>query len=410
MLASPSMNQRPSTISKRAEKHTQGIFKVFVGGLPADATEDLLFAYFQKFGSIISCQTKKWKSDDTKCKGFALLTLNNKQTFEKIVQTPHLWSGRRIECKKAITNKKALMKYNKKTVAQKIFVTGLPVNTTDEALGEYFKQFGAIEMAYVVKNYLKRTRIGFVCYKNKRDKERVLAMPQHKLLGAKIYAMNYQTKHDLQKDCPSPGETAAESPYFGEGCPENEECPDFILPFSSSEGLAYEEYEQDTLENADNGWYWDQHGENWQECQAPVSSFSIVGGSLLEPQPIATYVSQELQEQKYGPDMDQSQSKWIPLSEARLRDSESVHFSYLKSQHPAVGWIKARKELEEEENYRFNKMSTSPQVATGKSVAHLRTSDALGDGVFKKKSVQQLQLSSQTSLAHASKNYRMFHK
>lgn len=190
---------KSSRQGRKKPTRSSSSFKVFVGGLPCEASEGQLLEYFRKYGPVEECKTKKWKADASKCKGFALLSIKDRQTYDRILQAPHSWAGRAIECKKAITDKRALMRHNQKIVALKVFITGLPVSTTDQDLLDYFKQFGPIEMAYVVKKSERKTRIGFVCFKQQKSKDQVLSTDNHRINGSKVYLMDYQTKSDLLK-------------------------------------------------------------------------------------------------------------------------------------------------------------------------------------------------------------------
>lgn len=175
--------------------------KIFVGGLSPEANDETLMKYFGQFGSILKCRGKKWKNDKNKCKGFAIVFVDDVATYERILSLNHKLLGRTIECKKAISNKSELMKHNQMVVNQKVFVTGLPLTTTDAELGEYFSAFGHVEMAYVVKRngVNKKSRIGFVSFSNLQDKEKVLAIKNHKLGDNRVFVNDYHTKNELTK-------------------------------------------------------------------------------------------------------------------------------------------------------------------------------------------------------------------
>lgn len=195
-------------------------YKVFVGGLPCDANDEQLKTYFERFGKVLTCKAKKWKSDLSKCKGYALVVVHDKRAFDRILAASHHWNGRTIECKKAISNKKALIQYNQQIVAQKVFVTGLCQSVKDTDLLQYFNKFGSVEMAYVVKKTQKKTRIGYVSFKSLEDKLAVLKIKNHRLHGNRIFVMDYHTRSELQKPetpialSPKPGEPQEEEDGF----------------------------------------------------------------------------------------------------------------------------------------------------------------------------------------------------
>lgn len=177
-------------------------YKIFVGGLPFNVTDPELIEYFSSFGKVVKSKAKKWRNDKTKCKGFAIIVAEDKQTYDKILSQVHYFHGRTIECKRALTNKAELAKHNEKVLAQKIFVTGLPLATTDKDLSSFFSKFGGVEIAYVVKNTSasKKTRIGYVSFTNKADKEAALSAKSYKWpAGGRIFVSDYHTKCELMK-------------------------------------------------------------------------------------------------------------------------------------------------------------------------------------------------------------------
>lgn len=174
--------------------------KIFVGGLPPETTDLELQVYFQRFGSILSCKSRRWDSDASKCKGYAVLEVADWPTYQRITAAPHFWLGRHIECKRAILKKKALLRYNKRVMSLKVFVTGLPLQTTDDDLHEYFGRFGPIEMAYVVTKYVRKTRIGYVCFRRRADKTAVLEHEGHRMRGQKIFVLDYQSKEECENN------------------------------------------------------------------------------------------------------------------------------------------------------------------------------------------------------------------
>lgn len=174
-------------------------YKVFVGGLPSDATNAQLYRYFAKFGQINSCNTRTWDTDASKCKGYAIMEVADQTSYQRITGMPHYWGGRLIVCKQAILKKKALVRHNKQISALKVFVTGLPWETTDADLHEYFSKFGPIEMAYIVTKYFKKTRIGYVCFRTIADKQIAKDWPNHRIKGQKIYVLDYQSHYECQQ-------------------------------------------------------------------------------------------------------------------------------------------------------------------------------------------------------------------
>jgi RNA recognition motif-containing protein len=192
------INQESQSKSVSSGSEPQTPPKIFVGGLPPETTDLQLLSYFQKFGKIASCKSKRWDSDASKCKGYAIIDVADWPTYERITAVPHNWLGRSIECKRAILKKKALLRYNKRVMSLKVFVTGLPLQTTDDDLYQYFSKFGPIEMAYIVTKYVKKTRIGYVCFRKRADKKAVLSCENHRIRGQKIFVLEYHSKQECE--------------------------------------------------------------------------------------------------------------------------------------------------------------------------------------------------------------------
>lgn len=85
---SESRKLKTSALATHGSQKARG-FKIFVGGLPSNITEEELYSYFSKYGSIAKCRTKKWRSDKSKCKGFAIVVAQDEATYEAILAQPH---------------------------------------------------------------------------------------------------------------------------------------------------------------------------------------------------------------------------------------------------------------------------------------------------------------------------------
>lgn len=174
-------------------------FEIFVGGLPSDTNHDSLLQYFNTFGDIVSCEPQFWTkgSKKSKCRGYGIVICGNEKTFNKILaKNPHKFEDRRIECKKRLKKQK-LAKYSKDLLKRKIFVSGLPSYINSNRLQEFFEeQVGPIEIAYIIKHRKsKKSRgFGFVVFKEKEDRERVISQKEFTLNARTISCNAYEPK------------------------------------------------------------------------------------------------------------------------------------------------------------------------------------------------------------------------
>lgn len=176
-------------------------FTIFVGGLANNVTDGNLFNYFAAFGNILTCKAQMWHNNPQKCRGFALVTAGDKETYDIILSSQHEIAGRNIECKVHIKDKSQLNDYSKSESDRKIFVSGLPKRVTDEELKSYFSYFGPVKIAYIVKHHKdkKPKGFGFVIFENKADRDVALQYGDHYFYDKKTSCTEYSTKADLKK-------------------------------------------------------------------------------------------------------------------------------------------------------------------------------------------------------------------
>ena len=170
-------------------------YEIFVGGLEWKITNEDLLDYFSSFGTVLHCAIQSWGSGmrKNKCRGFAFLTVADQATFNSIVSSFHRIGSRWIECKPKLSEAGVLNLQKLDSLDRKIFVRGLRKSMNENALKCYFEQFGGVELAYIIKNHknCKSRGFGFVTFKNKEDKDRVLAIKELKIDGRAIQCFSY---------------------------------------------------------------------------------------------------------------------------------------------------------------------------------------------------------------------------
>lgn len=174
---------------------------LFVGGLSNSVTNQALWEYFGKYGTIASVEVQMWKNNPEKCRGFATVIAKDFSTFEAILRQDHYIEGRFIECKRMIRDKEVLEQYTQEQIEKKVFVSGLSKKVDDWQLKEFFSQFGPVKMAYVVKHHKdkKSKGFGFVTFENKKDKLKVLNLQEIMIGDKKVVCTEYSTRMELKK-------------------------------------------------------------------------------------------------------------------------------------------------------------------------------------------------------------------
>lgn len=127
--------------------------KVFVGGLAHKSTTQHLRDHFGRFGPIVDAVVLRWP--DGRSRGFGYVTFGDSNAAASVLQAaPHSLSGREVDVKRAVPG------------TNKLFVGGLPQNTTANELRDHFETFGVVSDAVVmIDPATSRSRgFGFVCF------------------------------------------------------------------------------------------------------------------------------------------------------------------------------------------------------------------------------------------------------
>jgi len=81
-----------------------------------------------------------------KHRGFAFVTVFNKDMYDKVHCREHTIAGSKLEIKDALSKESIIEQEKQLTVIpRKIFIGGIPQNTSREELWAYFEKYGQIE-------------------------------------------------------------------------------------------------------------------------------------------------------------------------------------------------------------------------------------------------------------------------
>lgn len=126
--------------------------KIFVGGLAHKTTTQNLRDYFGHYGSIVDAVVLRWP--DGRSRGFGYVTFAETAAASLALKESHQVGGREVDVKRAVPG------------TNKLFVGGLPQNTTAAELREHFESFGVVSDAVVmIDPSTNRSRgFGFACF------------------------------------------------------------------------------------------------------------------------------------------------------------------------------------------------------------------------------------------------------
>lgn len=160
---------------------------IFVGGLNATFTEEVLQAYFGQYGTLESIELKRRKKKKIN-RGFCILKFSNKSSVEKILEKKdHKIEGRLVTCRPYLSgerlHKSQIQKKNKK-----IYISELPKETTNSDIVDVFSKFGRVEAGYTLRDKENQHSkgFGFVVFEEEEAITRVLEQEEIKVLGVKV--------------------------------------------------------------------------------------------------------------------------------------------------------------------------------------------------------------------------------
>lgn len=166
------------------EEHDEQKIQLFVGGLPSQVTEKILYDHFSQYGKLVECRLVLDKNT-LKSRGFGFVSFQNNQALHVVTQMTHKLCGKEVECKQALSKQDSNQRVNEEK-SKKVFVGGLPLEATENDLYEYFKKFGEIKACRIIyKHESSISRgFGFVIFGTKEIADEVLMKKdQHYIKG-----------------------------------------------------------------------------------------------------------------------------------------------------------------------------------------------------------------------------------
>jgi len=134
--------------------------KIFVGGLPMDATEEMIEAHFKSWGDVQDVILKRKMGESQKSRGFGFVTFYDAQAARAVVENydHNMFEGKWIDCKFAVADEKG--KGGGKGKGKKgedgstkrpaddaatVIADGIPDSLLQEDLTQFFEFYGAVK-------------------------------------------------------------------------------------------------------------------------------------------------------------------------------------------------------------------------------------------------------------------------
>lgn len=196
-------NSKPCKIQKSShkQKHNESEYRLFIGSIPGEATEQDLYEFFLQFGQISMIHVPK-KAGNQVNAGYCKLTCANQTTVDELVNNTVTFRGRKLEIRPHLSDH-ALAKFKQNYNLKRVYIYNVKPYLSDSQIKIAFtNKIGPVETAYCIRNInlqVKRSNIplfGYVLFKNEADAEKALLIENVDLDGCKVRIKQFTTSAD----------------------------------------------------------------------------------------------------------------------------------------------------------------------------------------------------------------------
>jgi len=189
--------------------------KLYVAGVSWSTTDEGLFNFFSRFGTVISAQIQRDRSTG-RSRGFGFASFEDASSAEKVLAEQNLaLDGRRLEIKAAVPRGLVGAYEEQQRFAasrpKKIFVAGIPETVTEEDLKEHFSSYGRVLECYIQKDRTtgESRGFGFLSFETPDVVDKILLKPSQKIGDKGVVDIKVARPKE------APRGTAVWSPPFG---------------------------------------------------------------------------------------------------------------------------------------------------------------------------------------------------
>lgn len=142
---------------------------IFVGGIPADAQEEVLNRYFSRFGKVENLKVISKKQAILSDTAFCFLTFEEESASQAALDCSlHRLFSRKITCRPFLKGT-TLQSKTEAEAQKKVFVKYIPKDMTESQFKNFFSGFGTVDNAYLVRYSMDSrviTIIGYVVFQD----------------------------------------------------------------------------------------------------------------------------------------------------------------------------------------------------------------------------------------------------
>ncbi|XP_005190457.1 ribonucleoprotein RB97D isoform X1 [Musca domestica] len=189
-------SQEKNETNSSAVQTDDHLRKMFLGGLTPNTNEDMIRNFFYQFGEIEDIIIMR-DTATKRSRGFGFITFKSSESVDKAqAARPHVVDGRTIDTKRALPRSAEAAKNEANGSVRKVFVGGLKDYHDEEALREYFQQFGKVVSINILvdKNTGRKRGFAFVEFDDYDAVDKVVLRKTHtiKYMLVDVKKSNYK--------------------------------------------------------------------------------------------------------------------------------------------------------------------------------------------------------------------------
>eukprot|EP00004_Rigifila_ramosa_P003127 TRINITY_DN1327_c0_g1_i9.p1 TRINITY_DN1327_c0_g1~~TRINITY_DN1327_c0_g1_i9.p1 ORF type:complete len:392 (+),score=65.30 TRINITY_DN1327_c0_g1_i9:3-1178(+) len=223
--------------------------KAFIGGLDWNTTSEGLRNYFSKYGEVMDAIVMRDRFTNHS-RGFGFVVFRHASALDKVCSELHEIDGRgQIEAKRAVARDEMRRadpprsrepeptapsaaphtpahhrSSSQRLQVQKIFVTGLPIELTEDEFKKYFSAYGrVIETQIILHHDTGKSRgFGFITFDQPSGVDAVMQQREHVINGRQLEIRLAEPRHKGPPQTPSgydraPSSAGYDPGYSGQG-------------------------------------------------------------------------------------------------------------------------------------------------------------------------------------------------
>ncbi|KAI1710941.1 RNA recognition motif domain-containing protein [Ditylenchus destructor] len=165
------------SVKMKGGKELEEKYRIFIGGLLKETSQETLYDYFSQFGEIFECHIVY--NEDNLSQGFGFVTYKSQESIDRALNLqPHSIDNQVVTVQHTRPRRRELT----------LFIGNLSPQTTDESLRKHFSKYGQLTQS-VVKFDSKTGQsrgFGYVSFASKEEFERARAAYPHTIDGFKV--------------------------------------------------------------------------------------------------------------------------------------------------------------------------------------------------------------------------------